>query len=81
MGVGDLVMWRGKVRIVSGARRPDSGDEIEVRIARTDAGALVVDWNSGTDAFGQTRWSAIDPHHLDPASLCAALVDSEKGGA
>lgn len=70
--------WTGKVRIVSGTRRPDSGDEIEVRIARTDAGALVVDWNSGTDAFGRVRWSAIEPHHLDPASLCAALVDSAK---
>ena len=69
-------MWRGKVRIVSGMRRPDSGDEIEVRIARGLDGALVVDWNSGTDAFGQVRWLTIAPKSLDPASLCAALVDS-----
>jgi len=68
-------MWIGTVRM-RGGRTP--GDDVEVRIARTAAGELVVDWNSGTDAFGQTRWSAIEPHHLDPASLCAALVDSVK---
>ena len=69
-------MWRGKVRIIGGTRRPDSGDEIEVRIARGLDGALAVDWDSGTDMFGQVRWLTIEPKHLDSASLCDALLNA-----
>ncbi len=72
-------MWRGEVKIING-RRPDSGNTIEVRIARSDAGSLAVEWNSGTDAAGQTRWLPIYPREIDPASLCAALVDSIQEG-
>jgi hypothetical protein len=71
--------WIGKLRIVSGARRPDSGCEVEVRITRTDGPELFVELNTGTDARGDVRWMPLAPSTLDPVSLCAALVDA--GGA